>query len=54
MLSPVIDYFNSITPLPPELVHDIIKYAVIKEYKKNEFILKRAKYLITLRGSSKV
>ena len=43
MLSPVIDYFNSITPLPPELIHDIIKYAVIKEYKKNEFILKAGK-----------
>ena len=43
MLSPVIDYFNSITPLPPELVDDIIKYAVIKEYKKNEFILKEGK-----------
>src|SRR5678816_4109389 len=43
MLSPVIDYFNSITPLPPELIDDIIKYAVIKEYKKNEFILKAGK-----------
>jgi len=43
MLSPVIEYFNSITPLPPELVDDIIKYAVIKEYKKNEFILKAGK-----------
>ena len=43
MLSPVIEYFNSITPLPPELIDDIIKYAVIKEYKKNEFILKAGK-----------
>lgn len=43
MLSPVIDYFNSITPLPTELVDEIIKYAVIKEYKKNEFILKAGK-----------
>jgi CRP-like cAMP-binding protein len=43
MLSPVIDYFKSITPLPPELIDDIIKYAVIKEYKKNEFILKAGK-----------
>ena len=43
MLTPVIDYFNSITPLPPELIDDIIKYAVIKEYKKNEFILKAGK-----------
>ncbi len=40
MLRPVIDYFNSITPLPDELVNDITKYAVIKEYKKDEFILK--------------
>ena len=43
MLSPVINYFNSITPLPPDLIDDIIKYAVIKEYKKNEFILKAGK-----------
>ena len=43
MLTPVIDYFNSITPLPPALIDDIIKYAVIKEYKKNEFILKAGK-----------
>jgi len=43
MLTPVIDYFNSITPLPPALIDDIIKYAVSKEYKKNEFILKAGK-----------
>jgi len=43
LLIPVIDYFNSITPLPTELVNDIIKNAVIKEYKKNEFILKEGK-----------
>ena len=43
MLSPVIDYFNSITPLSTELIDDIIKYAVIKEYKKNEFILRAGK-----------
>ena len=43
MLTPVIDYFNSITPLPPALIDDIIKYVVIKEYKKNEFILKAGK-----------
>jgi CRP/FNR family transcriptional regulator, anaerobic regulatory protein len=42
-LIPVIDYFNSITPLPPALVEDIFKYAVIKEFKKNEFILKEGK-----------
>ena len=43
LLLPVIDYFNSITPLPTALVDDIIKSAVIKEYKKNEFILKEGK-----------
>jgi len=43
ILIPVIDYFNSITPLPRELVDDIIKCVVIKEYKKNEFILKAGK-----------
>jgi CRP/FNR family transcriptional regulator, anaerobic regulatory protein len=43
VLIPVINYFNSITPLPGVLVDDIIKYAVIKEYKKNEFILKAGK-----------
>jgi CRP-like cAMP-binding protein len=42
-LIPVIDYFNSITPLPRELVDDIIKYVSIKEFKKNEFILKEGK-----------
>jgi hypothetical protein len=26
-LAPVLEYFNSITPLPRELVDDIIKYA---------------------------
>ena len=40
MLGPVIDYFNSITLLPKELVEDITKFAVVKEYKKDEFILK--------------
>ena len=40
MLGPVIDYFNSITPLPIELINDLTKFAVIKEYKKDEFILK--------------
>jgi CRP/FNR family transcriptional regulator, anaerobic regulatory protein len=43
ILTPVINYFNSITPLPRELVDDIIRYAVVKEYKKNEFILKAGK-----------
>lgn len=43
IIKPVIDYFNSITPLPKELVDDIIKYAVINEYKKNEFILREGR-----------
>ena len=42
-LAPVIEYFNSITPLPPALVDDIIKYAVIKAYEKNEMILQEGK-----------
>jgi len=42
-LAPVLEYFNSITPLPRELVDDIIKYAIIKEYEKNEMILKEGK-----------
>jgi len=43
ILTPVIEYLNSITPLPQELIDDIIKFVVIKEYKKNEFILKEGK-----------
>lgn len=43
MLKPVLDYFNSITPLSPGLVHEIEHHAVIKEYKKGEFILKAGK-----------
>jgi CRP-like cAMP-binding protein len=42
-ITPVIEYFNSITPLPPELVDDMRKYVVIKEYEKNEMILKAGK-----------
>ena len=40
VLTPVIDYCNSIYPMPDELVSDLLKYSVIKEYKKDEFILK--------------
>lgn len=40
MLTPVIDYFNSISLMPAELINDLQKYSVIKEYKKDEFILK--------------
>ena len=43
ILTPVIEYLNSITPLPQELIDDIVKFVVIKEYKKNEFILKEGK-----------
>ena len=43
MLKPVLDYFNSITPLSTELVHEIERHAVVKEYKKGEFILKADK-----------
>jgi signal-transduction protein with cAMP-binding, CBS, and nucleotidyltransferase domain len=43
MLTPVIDYFNSIIPLSQELVNDIMKLAVIKEYKKDEFVLTAGK-----------
>ena len=43
ILKLVIDYFNTITPLPKELVDDIIKYAIINEYKKNEFILREGR-----------
>lgn len=43
MLRPVLNYFNSITPLSVELVSEIEQCAVIKEYKKGEFILKADK-----------
>jgi len=43
MLEPVLEYFNSITPLSPALVADIEKYAVYKPYKRGEFILHAGK-----------
>ena len=43
MLKAVLDYFNSITPLSTELIHEIEQLAVIKQYKKGEFILKADK-----------
>ena len=43
MLKPVLDYFNSITPLSAELVHEIEQRSAIKEYKKGDFILKDGK-----------
>ena len=43
MLEAVIQYFNSITTLSDGLVEDLNKYAIIKEYKKDEFILKAGK-----------
>ena len=43
MIRPVIDYFNSITELPEELVSDIIKYTEVSDYKKDAYILKAGK-----------
>lgn len=43
MLQPVLDHFNTITPMPPELVDDINRYAVIREFGKDEFIHKAGK-----------
>lgn len=43
MIEPVIDYFNSITPLPEELVKEIIHYTEVREYKKEDFILRAGK-----------
>lgn len=43
MITAVIDYFHSITPLPEPLVADIGERVVIKDYRANEFILKAGK-----------
>ncbi len=43
MLTSVIDYFNGISPMPDELIDDLLKHTVIKEFKKDEFILKAGK-----------
>lgn len=43
MIGPVIDYFNSITVLPEELIKDIIECTEVKEYKKDEYILRSGK-----------
>ena len=40
MITPVIDYFNSIYPMPDELVEDLYKLAIIREFNKNDLILK--------------
>jgi CRP/FNR family transcriptional regulator, anaerobic regulatory protein len=40
MITPVIDYFNSIHEMPKELVDDLYEVAIVKKFKKNEFILK--------------
>jgi CRP/FNR family transcriptional regulator, anaerobic regulatory protein len=40
MIASVIDYLNSIHPMPAELVHDLQEFAITKEYGKNELILK--------------
>ncbi len=43
MITAVIEYFNSITPLPGQLVTDIEKRVVVKDYQKDEFILRAGK-----------
>ena len=40
MIEPVIEYFHSICTVPVELVDDLRELTIVKEYKKNEFILK--------------
>src|SRR5437660_4116 len=40
MLTLLIKYLNDICPMCDELMNDICNYAVIKQYKKDEFILK--------------
>ncbi len=43
MLTPVIDYFNSISKMPEELINDLLELTTIKEFKKDDFILKAGK-----------
>lgn len=40
MIASVISYLNSIYPMPDELVQDLEELVVVKEYKKNELILR--------------
>jgi CRP-like cAMP-binding protein len=40
MLDSLIDYCNAIYPMPKGLEENIREYGIIKEYKKDEFILK--------------
>jgi CRP/FNR family transcriptional regulator, anaerobic regulatory protein len=42
-LDPVIAYFNTISPMPEELVEDINQYAEIREFEKDEVIHKAGK-----------
>lgn len=39
IIQPVIDYWNSIYPMPPELVEDIHKLVKVKTYKKGNMLL---------------
>jgi CRP-like cAMP-binding protein len=39
-LQPLLHYCHAICPLPHELEEDIVRHAEIKEYKKNEMVLK--------------
>jgi hypothetical protein len=43
MIASVIAYFNSICPMPAELIEDLENLVVIKEFKKDDFILKAGK-----------
>ena len=43
MISHIIDYFNSICTLPEELVADLQQLVVIRELKKDEYLLKAGK-----------
>ncbi len=43
MISQVLAYFNSITPLPELLVADIEERAVIRDYQASDFILRAGK-----------
>jgi CRP-like cAMP-binding protein len=43
MIASVIDYFNSICTMPDELIEDLERVVVVKEFKKDEYILKAGK-----------
>src|SRR5919112_816012 len=43
MITSVIEYFNGICPMPDELIAALKEVVVIKEFKKDDFILKCGK-----------